>query len=87
MTKEEEGTDDAPGENVVRDPVPGHEGFDRIREVYFETDKNYEGRFTVPVLYDKKTKTIVSNESSEILRMLGSEVSRLPVSSHPRDDY
>lgn len=73
VTKEEEGTDDAPGENVIRDPVPGHEGFDRIREVYFETDKNYEGRFTVPVLYDKKTKTIVSNESSEILRMLGSE--------------
>lgn len=74
MTKEEEGTDEAPGENVIRDPVPGHENFNRLREIYFETDKNYDGRFTVPVLYDKKTMTIVSNESSEILRMLGSEV-------------
>ncbi|CAI4216914.1 unnamed protein product [Parascedosporium putredinis] len=32
--------------------------------------KEYTGRFTVPVLYDKKQNTIVSNESSEIIRML-----------------
>lgn len=72
VTKEEEGQ--VPGENVIRDPIPGHEDFARLSDIYFETDKNYDGRYTVPVLYDKKTKTIVSNESSEILRMLGSEV-------------
>ena len=48
-------------------------GSEYIREVYFLADKDYEGRFTVPVLWDKKTKTIVNNESSEILRMLNSE--------------
>lgn len=48
-------------------------GFSNIQELYFLADKDYSGRFTVPVLWDKKTKTIVNNESSEIIRMLGSE--------------
>ncbi|KAI8097401.1 glutathione S-transferase [Halteromyces radiatus] len=40
-----------------------------IRELYFQANPNYEGRFTVPVLWDKKLNTIVNNESSEIIRM------------------
>lgn len=36
-------------------------------------DKDYGGRFTVPTLYDKKQMKIVSNESSEIIRMLYTE--------------
>lgn len=48
-------------------------GFGYLSEVYFLADKDYNGRFTVPVLWDKKTKTIVNNESSEILRMFNSE--------------
>ena len=32
-----------------------------------------QGRFSVPVLWDKETKTIVNNESSEIIRILNSE--------------
>lgn len=64
-----------PGANVVRDPIQGHEGFTHLRQVYFESEPEYQGRFTVPVLYDKKTKRIVSNESSEILRMFGNVVS------------
>ena len=36
-------------------------------------DPKYAGRFSVPVLWDKKHKTIVSNESSEIIRMLNTE--------------
>lgn len=64
-----------PGDNVIPDPIEGHEDFTHLRQVYFESEKDYSGRFTVPVLYDKKTNRIVSNESSEILRMLGSEVS------------
>ena len=70
MTKDEK----LPGENVIPDPLEGHEDFKRLSDVYFESEKDYSGRYTVPVLYDKKTKRIVSNESSEILRMFGTEV-------------
>jgi putative glutathione S-transferase len=35
-----------------------------------KADPNYPGRYTVPVLWDKKKETIVSNESSEVIRML-----------------
>ena len=38
-------------------------------ELYLKADARYEGRVTVPVLWDKQTQTIVSNESSEIIRM------------------
>ncbi|KAI0132760.1 hypothetical protein BJ170DRAFT_615317 [Xylariales sp. AK1849] len=62
---------DAEGENVVPDPLPGHESFTHLRDIYFDADPKYEGRFTVPVLFDKVQNTIVNNESSEILRMLG----------------
>jgi glutathionyl-hydroquinone reductase len=64
---------DAEGENVVPDPL--HEGFTHLRDVYFDVDPNYEGRFTVPVLFDKKQNTIVNNESADILRMLNTVVS------------
>ncbi|OJD19467.1 hypothetical protein AJ78_00535 [Emergomyces pasteurianus Ep9510] len=56
-----------PGENTG--PDPHHQDFDHLRQIYFDVDPEYKGRFTVPTLYDKKTKTIVSNESSEIIRM------------------
>lgn len=49
-----------PGENTIPDPI--HPEFTHIREVYFSNDPDYSGRFTVPVLFDKKTKQIVSNE-------------------------
>ena len=58
----------------MRDPLSGHDDFTHLRHVYFESEKDYQGRFTVPVLYDKKTKRIVSNESAEIVRMLATEV-------------
>jgi len=54
-------------------PDPIHPDFQRLRDLYFHADPNYGGRFTVPVLWDKKLETIVSNESSEIIRMLYSE--------------
>ena len=34
-----------------------------LRDIYFRAQPDYEGRFTVPVLWDKKTETIVNNES------------------------
>ncbi|KKA27556.1 hypothetical protein TD95_002400 [Thielaviopsis punctulata] len=61
-----------PGQNVVPDPVDGHGAFKFLRDVYFDSEKEYSGRFTVPVLYDKVAQKIVNNESSEILRMLNS---------------
>lgn len=57
-----------PGENTTPDPL--HEGYTHLRDIYFENNKDYEGRFTVPTLYDKKQKRIVNNESSEIIRMM-----------------
>ncbi|KAL9473471.1 hypothetical protein ACSS6W_007851 [Trichoderma asperelloides] len=62
---------DAEGENAVPDPL--HEDFTHLRQVYYETDPDYQARFSVPVLYDKIQKKIVNNESSEILRMFGTE--------------
>lgn len=66
---------DLPGANTVPDPL--HEGYTHLRHVYFEQDPDYSGRFTVPTLYDKKQKKIVSNESSEIIRMLYTEFDEL----------
>lgn len=60
-------------ENVAPDPL--HDGFTFLRQIYFKTDPRYSARFSVPVLYDKVQRVIVNNESSEILRMLGTEVS------------
>lgn len=47
-------------------------GADRMWQIYTAADPGYTGRVTVPVLWDKKLKTIVSNESSEIIRMFNS---------------
>jgi putative glutathione S-transferase len=47
-------------------PIPG---IDYLHQVYTTADPNYSGRVTVPVLWDKKARTIVNNESSEIIRM------------------
>src|ERR1700749_3064989 len=43
-----------------------------LAEVYLLADPHYTGRVSVPVLWDKKQRTIVNNESSEIIRMLNS---------------
>lgn len=47
-------------------------GSDFLHEIYTRADPEFTGRVTVPVLWDKKLRTIVSNESSEIIRMLNS---------------
>ena len=44
-----------------------------LREVYRIASPGYSGKVTVPVLWDKQKKTVVNNESSEILRMLNKE--------------
>jgi putative glutathione S-transferase len=58
-----------PGPGVVADTVNGAHC---LYEIYTKADQRFTGRVTVPVLWDKATGTIVNNESSEIIRMLGS---------------
>jgi putative glutathione S-transferase len=48
-------------------------GFKYLYEAYTASDPRYTGKVTVPTLWDKKTKRVVNNESSEIIRMLNSE--------------
>ena len=57
------------GAGVIADPIVNA---DYLYEVYVAAKPNSTGRVTVPILWDKKTNTIVSNESSEIIRMLNS---------------
>ena len=47
-------------------------GSDYLHEVYTASDPHFTGRVTVPVLWDKKQSTMVSTESSEIIRMFNS---------------
>ena len=44
-----------------------------VHQVYSAAKPDYTGRATVPVLWDRETRTIVNNESSEIIRMLNAE--------------
>lgn len=44
-------------------------GARHLHQIYTRADPRYTGRATVPVLWDKERKTIVNNESSEIIRM------------------
>ncbi|KAJ9150984.1 Glutathione S-transferase [Coniochaeta hoffmannii] len=41
-----------------------------LHELYFKADPEYKGRYSVPVLWDTQTDTIVNNESAELLRDL-----------------
>jgi len=47
-------------------------GFRYLREAYLAAEREYTGRVTVPVLWDRQKGTIVNNESSEIIRMFNS---------------
>jgi putative glutathione S-transferase len=59
-------------------------GSKTLWQVYVKADPRYSGRVTVPVLWDKKRNTIVSNESSEIIRMFNSAFDGLTGS---KDDF
>jgi putative glutathione S-transferase len=59
--------DDFPG--VISDTVLNKK---YLYQVYQKADPQFSGKVTVPVLFDKKTKTIVNNESSEIIRIFNS---------------
>ena len=65
----EKGWTFAEGAGVIADPI-FHAKY--LYEIYTAAKADYTGRVTVPILWDKKTNSIVSNESSEIIRMLNS---------------
>jgi glutathione S-transferase len=57
---------------------------DYLWQVYVAAKPDYSGRVTVPVLWDKKTGTVVSNESAEIIRMFNSAFNAI---AKPAPDY
>ncbi|SHL62383.1 putative glutathione S-transferase [Roseovarius marisflavi] len=59
-------------------------GLPFARDIYLRADPEISGRVTVPILWDKESQTIVSNESSEIIRMFNSAFDGL---TGNRDDY
>ena len=73
------------GDGVVADPL---HSADFMHQIYTAAMPDYSGRVTVPVLWDKHTKTIVSNESPEIIRMFNSAFDKagaLPGDYYPED--
>jgi putative glutathione S-transferase len=58
--------------------------FDYLYQLYLKAAPDYQGRVTVPVLWDKQTGTIVNNESVEIIRIFNTAFNDL---TGNRDDY
>jgi len=71
-----------PGDGVIPDPLHGAK---YMHQIYTAAMPDYSGRVTVPVLWDKNTNTIVSNESPEIIRMFNSAFDG--VGAKPGDFY
>lgn len=72
---------DYPGAN--RDPLNNAEW---VHQLYTQADSTFTGRATVPVLWDKKTRTIVNNESADIVRIFNSgfgELARNDIDLYP----
>lgn len=73
------------GHGVVPDPVFGA---DCLYEIYQKSDPAYTGLVTVPTLWDKAQKKLVSNESSEMIRMFNSafdDIGALPGDYYPEE--
>ena len=74
-----------PGNGVIADPVLGA---DYLYELYQKADPEFSGRVTVPVLWDRRTGTIVNNESADIVRILSTAFDALgarPLDLYPED--
>lgn len=77
--RDERGWAFRPGDGYSEDPV---NGFRFLSEAYAATDPAFDGRVTVPVLWDTKTKRIVSNSDDDILRMFNSEFDEFTSVTH-----
>jgi len=71
-----------PGEGVVPDPL---HGVHYVHELYSRSDPHYTGKVSVPVLWDKRTHSLVNNESAEVIRMFNSAFDR--IGATPGDYY
>jgi glutathionyl-hydroquinone reductase len=69
------------GDGAVADTLNGKK---TLGEIYLSADPRYTGRVSVPVLWDKEQRTIVNNESPEIIRMFNSAFAAL---TNDRADY
>jgi putative glutathione S-transferase len=78
----EDGWTFAPGPGVVPDPVAQ---VAVLHEIYTMSDPHCTTRVTVPVLFDAQERTIVSNESADIIRMFNSAFDHL--GARPGDFY
>jgi glutathionyl-hydroquinone reductase len=65
------------GESAMSTNDNGGSGFASLREAYLASDPKFTGRVSVPVLWDKATRTIVNNESLDIIRILNDEFAPL----------
>jgi glutathionyl-hydroquinone reductase len=77
----EQGWEFGTSPGTVADTVNGKQ---RMGEIYLLADPRYTGRVSVPVLWDKERRTIVNNESPEIIRMLNTAFAGL---TNDRTDY
>ena len=66
-----------PGDGVLPDTINDAR---YLHEIYTKSDPGYTGRVTVPVLWDRRTGTIVNNESAEIIRMFNSAFEKIGAS-------
>lgn len=100
LLRSQKGLQDVIGLSIV-DPVISEQGWqfsnrpgclpdslyqaDYLWQLYVKANSNYTGRVTVPVLWDKKTHTIVNNESLQIIQMLNSEFNEF--AAFPERDF
>ena len=66
-------------QGVIADPIMNAT---YLYQIYTAAEADYSGRVTVPILWDKKTNTIVSNESSEIIRMFNTAFNKVGASAY-----
>jgi putative glutathione S-transferase len=81
----EDGWTFEPGPNVIPDTV---NGVLKLHQLYRLAEPRCTSRLTIPVLWDKKERTIVSNESADILRMFNSAFDDLGAKGgdyHPKE--
>lgn len=78
----EQGWNFAEGSGVIPDPVTGSHA---VHQIYTAADGHYSGRATIPIVWDKRRGTIVSNESADIIRMLNSAFDG--IGARPGDYY
>jgi len=71
-------------EGCTADPV---NNVPHTKAIYQSVDLSYSLRYTVPILFDKKTGQIVNNESSEIIRFFNSEFDEFIDKKHRGIDF